>query len=152
TRTSSRTFVWTLCAIFLLTAAKGQPDLQQQLANRYGNRILTLRHSFTSSSQRYDFDGAPLISAASGPWTVYGRIAVDKIKIKPDELRIEGRRVIFKLDEKTNVLVPFTDRDRVNVSIRLQKPLTSETEANAILGHVFAVTRQDSLDSVPVFW
>lgn len=152
TRVSSRALALALCLIFARAAAKGEADLQEQLVTRYANKILTLRHSLTAGTQRYGFDGTPLVSGAAGPWTVYGRIAVDKIKIQPDELRVEGRRVIFKFDEKTKELMPFTDRDRVSMIIQLKQPLGSEGEANAALVHVFAVTRQDVVDSVPDYW
>jgi hypothetical protein len=75
---------------------------------------------------------------------------VNKIFIDSDKLRLEGRRVLYVF--KHHHLTPLRDDEKVRVTIRLNAPLSSEDDANAVLTRMFLFKSEDVLDSVPPYW
>jgi TonB family protein len=135
-----------------VTAAGADEPIAKILTDRYHEKTLNLRHSFISSSQKYDADGQPLVDGQEGSWTLYGRVSVAKVSIGSDALRVEGNRVTYRFSEEEKRFMPFPDRERVKIEIRLSNPLTSEDAATAVLGRVFALTEEDIVQSAPQYW
>lgn len=130
--------------------ANGQ-DLEKTLADQYQDRILVLRHCYTAGAQEYDSRGKVSGKRDEGPWPFYGRILVKKIDLTTEKLRLEGNRAAYKFDGEGR-LIPAQDKDRVKITIRLDKPLTSVEEAAAVLGRVFAITQEDVMNAAPPDW
>src|SRR5262249_41669608 len=143
-------------AYYLSAIASASDSLQDQLTQQYRDKVMSLRHSFQSRSQEYAVDGAPLKGGEEGPWTLYGRVRMQKISVDPDRLVLQGRRVLYFF-EKNGKLTEYPD-DRglvfedIKITVRLQKPLSSADEAATILGHIFAVTPEDVVNSAPDYW
>jgi TonB family protein len=142
-----------ICGSFL-TAAAADQDLEKTLASQYLGKVLYLRHSFKADSQEYDAQGQPVNPAGEGPWSLYGRMVVKKVAIDKDGLRVEGKRAVYRYDghECGRGCMPYMDGMQVKVSIRLDGTLSSVSDADSALSRVFAVTPEDMVSSVPVYW
>lgn len=142
-----------LFALCVLTgAAAGDHELGKVLNDSYGGKALHLRHSFKSRSQDYDVEGKALNTGDEGPWTLYGGIAVRKISLATDAIRVDGKRVSYVFDQHDKRMNPLEEKDDLKIKIRLNGPLTSADQANAVLGRVFAVTQEDIVNSAPQYW
>jgi TonB family protein len=137
---------------FLPPAAAADHQLDQALTDRYHYKILALRLPLQSNSQEYDPNGRPITVAQTGPWTVYGRVLVNKVTLDTGRLLVEGIRVAFAFDNDKKQLAPITTHQKLKVAIRLDNTLTSVEQAEAILGRVFAMTPEDVVKVAPTFW
>lgn len=146
-------------------SAASDDAVEQSLKNLYEGKILFLREPLEKDFLRYDGDGKPLTKGQSGAWTVYGAIRIDKLelKLKPNQLRLRGKRVSFVFDDQKKKLIPYEfklDKGRkkrvalpsVNVEIDLIKQPDSIDSAQAALATVFALNKDDFIKSVPEFW
>jgi TonB family protein len=104
------------------------------------------------NSQEYDSKGRVLKGGAEGPWTLFGRIKVDEIELSADRLTFKGHRVDYKHSSSTMQLEPVPNKIRMQVAIILQSPLASLAQADELLHHVFALTREDVVASFPELW
>lgn len=129
--------------------------------NQFGGKILVLRHPLENNSQQYDANGKPLNGTDEGPWTVYGGILIDHVSLRADQLRIEGRRMLFLFEKGQLKLMEFkTLKDRkkapfppqVKLEIKLEHPLDSDEQAHAVLNRIFFLNSSDFLNSLPEFW
>ncbi|HEY7402521.1 MAG TPA: energy transducer TonB [Candidatus Angelobacter sp.] len=86
---------------------------------------------------------------------------MEKVQLKPDRLRLQGQRVFFGFTSMRPLPYLFTllkDRRNppckpgVEVEIMLDQPLNSAEQVQAALSKVFALNKQDLLNSVPEFW
>jgi TonB family protein len=142
-----------ICGSFL-TAAAADQDLEKTLTSQYLDKVIYLRHSFRADSQEYDAQGQPVNPAGEGPWSLYGRMIVKKIAIDKDRLRIEGARAVYRYDghDCGRGCMPFMDGEQVKVTIRLNGPLSSASDADSALRRVLAITPEDMVSSVPAYW
>lgn len=146
------TVVLALVSALLPAAIGADRTLQDQLTDQYSQKILFLRHSFTSDAQEYNAEGNLKSKRQEGPWTFYGRIFVDKVVLEENNLRLEGERVAYKLDEDATRLIPVRQHQRLKITVRLNSPLTSLDQAAAVLGRIFFVTEQEMLNAAPPDW
>ncbi len=136
-------------------------DLENAISAQLKDKTLILLHPLDKESLRFDVDGKSLNGGSPGPWTVYGAIRVNKIKLKSDQLLLQGQRIFFRFESSRPAPFEFTllkDRSKppcqpkVEVAIKLNEPLNSYAQAQAVLGKVFALNKQDFLGSIPEFW
>jgi TonB family protein len=155
-----RSLVALLLAIVGATASASEQEAANALKDFEG-RVLVLRHPLQDSFQQYDAEGKALKSGDEGPWTVYGGVLVDRVRLSPDKLRFEGRRVLFLFLKGQFTAMEFKRLKRpvdppfppaVQLEVALVCPLDSAEEARTILGRVFALDTKGLLDSLPEFW
>jgi TonB family protein len=145
-----------LICVFSATTATADQNLGSILTDQYRDQVLALRHSFKSKKQEYGADGVPTRTSEEGPWTLYGRMAVKKISVNAEQLKVEGKRALYIFDSAGNQAQFKDDREHpaesLTVTVRLEQPLSSSDVAAALLGRVFALTPEAVLDSAPVYW
>jgi len=157
----SRLNILLLCILAGAASASAQ-DVENAL-NQFKGKVLVLRHPSQGQSQQYDSDGRVLNGAAEGPWTVYGGILIDSMTLQPDQLRIEGERILFlfsKQQQQFTLLELKTLKHRgnppippsVHLAINLAKALDSAEQARTLMKSVFVMNTSDLLDSLPEFW
>jgi TonB family protein len=148
-----------LLCITAATAVASDKDAESALAQFHG-KVLVLRHPTQNDRQRYAADGNAL-DATEGPWTVYSGVLVDKTTLTPEQLRIDGRRILFLFLHQKFTAKEFkqlkADREppfptSIRLEIKLDGALDSAEQARAILNRVFALNTAELLDSVPDFW
>ena len=140
-----------------LSAAAQEPE---NALKQYEGKILVLRHPLQSSSHHYDADGHVLNREAEGSWTVYGGILIDKIAVRPDQLRIQGRRILlYFANQQLNATTMSKPRFKgppfppaVKLDIGLAHPLDSVEQVRTVIGRVFVLNASDLLDNLPEFW
>jgi TonB family protein len=157
--TRKRITILLLC--ILTSAASALAQDAENVLKQYEGKILVLRHPLQDKSQEYDADGKVLKGGNDGPWTVYGGVLIDHIALKPDRLRVEGRRILFLYSNQRFTAMEFKKLKgrrgtpfppEVQLEIRLERALDSAEQARTILSRVFALNTTDIVDSVPDFW
>jgi TonB family protein len=139
-------------AVHISGTAAASQEVQQSLKQQYEGKILILRHPLQGGSLKYDSDGKVLKGGGEGSWTIYGRIKIVELHLQADKLLLKGVRVDYKLDGRAKQLVPSPNRKHVSVQISLNGTLQNITDADAVLGHIFAFTKKDVVDSAPELW
>jgi len=156
----------TIALLLLVTstmAVASDQGIEATLQQQYKDKVLVLCHPLKQDSPQFDSDGNPIKNGSEGPWTIYGAILIEKVILRPDKLRLEGNRVFVRFDDKRKKLVFYEFarhkarvdppvKEFVPVEIRLSQPLDSAEQARTILGHVFALSKADLLNSLPEFW
>src|ERR1044071_1629856 len=121
-----------------LTAAAADQSVEAALNSQYGGKILALLHPIDKGSQVYDPDGKVLKGGHEGSWTLFGRILVKKVRVEKTSVLIEGQRLAYV--QGRHDFSPVQSGGKLKVQINFTKAPTSADEANALLGHVFALT------------
>jgi TonB family protein len=133
-----------------LTAAAADKSVEAALNSQYGGKTLALLHPIDKSSQVYDADGNVLKGGQEGSWTLFGRIFVKKIRVEKTSVLIEGQRLAYV--QGRHDFSPVRSGGKLKVQINFTKAPSSADEANALLGHVFALTDEDAIKAAPRFW
>jgi TonB family protein len=152
-----------LALLLLCIAAGTLSAVAQEPENalkQYQGKILVLRHPLESSSHRYDADGHVLNHEAEGAWTVYGGVLIDKFAVRPDQLRIQGRRILFFFRDGQLKAVVMTKNGLRNppfspamkLELGLAHSLNSAEEVRTVMGRVFVMNATQLLDILPDFW
>lgn len=137
----------------LSNAAASDRELEAALNQQYHDQTLMLRHPLLSGIQQYDSTGKLLSGGQEGAWTLYSGMNVRKIRLQPDKLLLEGYRTSFLYDARQTSMNYIPDKDsRLKVEVLLARPCATLEEATAIIHAVFAVTDEDLLNAVPVYW
>jgi len=150
----------TLCALSIpRMAAASDHDLEDALKQQFKDKILLLRHPMGDESLHFDAQGKALRQRLEGSWTLYGAVQIQKIELGRNKLRLQGMRLFVRKAprgpapfefERFSPLPPI--RPFVTIEISFDQPLVSAEQATALLGNVFALNKEDFLDSVPGFW
>src|SRR5215510_787824 len=112
----------------VIAAAKFLPaanSLEDVLNQQYRNRIYTLRQSMTAPTQQYDSLGNSPTASALGPWTIYGRVQIKKIKLETNQMLVEAHRIGMKFNSHEHHLVPTQLYEQVALQVSLDRPLDS---------------------------
>jgi TonB family protein len=125
-------------------------DLAQKLNAKYKDQVLSLRHPSPSRAQDYASDGSPVKAGNEGPWTLYGRVRIDKIGVDRNTLQAKATRLSCTFDK--DGLKQSRKGEHITIRIRLDHPLASEDEAAALFGRVFALTDEEIVRSMPDYW
>lgn len=131
-------------------------SLEQLLTSKYHGKAFLLRHSFKKRSQEYSPEGTLVGVSEEGPWTVDGSIVVKKIKVQGDRVTIEGKRALYVFDKTGSMKQVPDDRkhpaEDLKIVLHSLQPVSTIDNADVILGRVLALTGEDSVKSVPVYW
>lgn len=136
-------------------------DLENTVSTQFQGKMLILLHPLAKESLRFNADGTLIKGGSPGPWTVYGAIRVNKVQLSPDKLRVQGQRIFFTFKSSRPAPYVFALRKNRNVppckpsievEIKLDQPPNSLDQVQTTLSKVFALNKQDFLNSVPEFW
>lgn len=81
----------TMLATIPLCAQSADP-LHDEITTALKGKIVTLRHFYSGSDLHYSADGDLVSKPEVGPWTLDGRLKVEKVSVKEDHVQLEGRR------------------------------------------------------------
>ncbi|MGI9100946.1 MAG: energy transducer TonB [Terriglobales bacterium] len=127
-------------------------DIAQQIKAEYHDKTPLLRHFYSGSDLHYNAQGELLGTTTVGPWTL-ARVAIDKVKIEQDQLRIDGRRA-GELPEHEPyfpakiIVVPGQD---VHITVELP-PARTEQDVRAIVARVFYKDTAEIVTDLPPYW
>lgn len=94
----------TVCLATSSVDASAQSEREAELNAAYVGKTLHLKRFYIGNTQIFDKDGKLIgQGTATGPWTLYGRIAVERISVVGQSVHVEGRRlhVVFQDNGKT---------------------------------------------------
>src|SRR5215471_7484542 len=77
---------------------------EQQLRKQYANSTQTLKTFYSANYLKYDSEGNFVGHSDTGPWTVYGELLIDELKLKSDKLEIQSHRAILVYDRERSRL------------------------------------------------
>jgi len=144
--------IFLFAALIMQRAAASGNEVEAALNQQYKKKNYSLRHPVTANSQRFDSSGRLLSGGREGPWTVYSRLNIRKIKLSPNRLTLDADRICYGFDKRQKRLVPMKLGGSVSLEIALDQPLTSSEQANAVLDRVFAFSKENFLASMPLWW
>lgn len=148
-----RTFVILLFAALITELAVASDNgVESALNQQYKKKNYSLRHPVTDNDQRFNSSGRLLSGGSEGPWTVYSRLSIRKIRLRPNKLTVEAERIAYEFDTRRKRLVPMKLGGSVSLEIALDQPLTSSEQGRAILDRIFAFSRENFLASMPLWW
>ncbi len=149
-------FAALLCIVSLhfLPAYAGDDfrQIEKEMKARYEGTVLTLREFWRSDWLRYSAEGKLLDRATKGPWTLFGKIVVQKLDLDPEKLQIRGKRIFVLYEDKGRTLKYVGTPMRVRIEIRLPGGQSKKDIVYNALNKVF-LSRNDRLaDMVPAYW
>ena len=152
-----------LCCLAALSStdanAADRKDLENDLRNIYGHKLLSLRQPCFGSKLKFDSSGALVGKAVAGPWSTSGLLQVENLVLAPERLEIDGRRVILALRTR-NVsahtslrpsdvgVTPLVTNDRIRIFIDLSA--SDVSQVNRALSQVFQGGQL--MDRVAAYW
>ncbi len=114
-------------------------------------KVLTLRGFYRGDQLRFNPDGTLIDGGKPGPWTLYGKIQVTNVRVKPQELEIEGNR-LFLLYEENQGWKQLSSGQTVRVKIDYAATAELETEIRPSLRRVFLAPGETMADIAPPYW
>jgi TonB family protein len=145
--------------IFLLLASRltqpqAAPPTQsaeehvKALSDSIQGKIVHLKHSLIANDQKFDETGKPQGDAV-GPWTIYGAMEPLSLKLKGNELVLEGHRLIVSYEANT----PKYSRasDIVTAKIPLH-PTPTAADVDDGVQKLLVGANESFANYVPEFW
>jgi TonB family protein len=165
-----RTIVAALLLVSFCLAPSGARanNLDQELQSDYVGKMLTFRQFYSSDRLRFDSDGKILSDPDTGPWTLYGKIEVEKARLEHGALRLTGRRVqiMFDSGKQVDELISIQNNDdkhskdlakelrklKVEIEIQLPSGEPDQKEIYSAIHNVFLTDSESLADFVPSYW
>jgi TonB family protein len=164
----------TVAALLALTLLSMQPAradqaLEKQVKFDYLEKVLTLRHFYSSEHLKFHSDGTLQGNAPLGSWTVDGQIEVEDIHVHGTQLAIKGRRIHRIFDAQQKPLDQLAtvrnapgkqqkdlekDLQHLKVEIQIELPTQNpdEKDVSAAIHVVFLTGSESMMDIVPAYW
>ena len=137
--------------VFLLPALAQGQNLES-LAPLFLKKVVTLRNFYGSDYLRYDSAGTLIGRSEAGPWTMYGRLEIDRFAVHKDKLQIGASRLLVVYDQKRGADYRYI-RWQPNTLIEIDvSPNTSVTDLKKALGRVFMTSSEKFSDLAPAYW
>ena len=73
-------------------SALSSAQIEAKLKQDYEGKNLIIRHFYQGKSLEYNTAGE-VPNGKPGPWTLYGRVKINKIRFKNDKLELESERI-----------------------------------------------------------
>ena len=126
-------------------------EIERNLNATFQGRILILRNFYRGPRLRFDQSGDLRKGGPLGSWTVAGKVEVEKIRVKNQLLRIEGKRVLLVYDQDRKRFRNVRGNPVVIEMELPQDPRTAEA-LNPVLKKVFLAAGEQVCDIVPDHW
>ena len=138
--------------LVFLVPALAQGQNLESLAPNFLKRVVTLRNFYKSDLLRYDSSGTLIGSPEQGPWTIYGRLEINRLAVRKNKLEIGASRLLIVYGQKTGE-PPRYIRWEPNTIIEIAvSPNTSLADVKKALGRVFMSSSEKFSDLVPSYW
>jgi len=149
--------VWIFFLLLLLGPAKsavpGKPldhaATESKLKTLMVGRVAILQTFYTSDQLHFDSTGKLIGNCHTGPWTVFGGIEIDSVKLGAHSLVLTGRRNVRRWEG--DELINYTLDRPVRIELELE-PNESMASLVGALEKVFLFRAQRLSDVVPEFW
>ena len=138
--------------VSVIAHSEDRKQIEAHLRSTYQGKVLTLRNFYEGKRLRYDHAGKLTKGGQVGPWTLYGKIKVQRLKLRKDKLEIEGNRLFLAYNKRKKKFTQLRGRKvRIEIKIQRRGQLSKEVVQRSI-EQVF-LSRDDKLvDLVPSYW
>ena len=127
-------------ALFLLLTfpsgfpqADEKPGLSAEFRAKYEGKIVRLKRFCKETTQNFDKNGQLTGSCERGPWTIYGALGLDELRIEGGKLRILAHREIASFEGDALSYVQLEGKDViVSLSIELERTPSDEVVGQAL--------------------
>ena len=140
-----------LCAVVAGLAVSAscadEQQIEDALEKQFVGKIVTLRGFYKGDYLKYDASGQPDFQADTGPWTIYGKVAISDVKLKNDKIELEGNRALVAWPEDGNGAGKMTHirSDRVAIQVQRDASHQDESSLQKLLAQVFLERARQSL-------
>lgn len=149
----------------VFSGERARTPLEDRLLSAYKDKPQMLQGFYCGKKLKFDADANLQGGGHPGPWTVCGRLQVEDIQIKQDEIIIRARRIYLFYDpekisfQDADLLVREKEKKDKNhpeerrLEIRIAQPKNAdEAGIQASLGKLFRAAEQGFSDIAPDYW
>lgn len=144
-----KSYFYLLALYFVCVPSAFAENVNELLHQQYKNHVLALRYPFSHGVQKFDSSGQP-VTTPTGSWLVYGGIYIRDVKLSRDSLHLEGPRIAFVGSPEIGGSTVILEKT-VKVQIHLDRPLTTLSEAQDLLGRIFFLDPGDISHARPEY-
>jgi len=143
-----------LMFLFVGAFAFGQaPGLDEtKLKAEFEGKIISLHHFYEERFQRFDVDGAAKEDYPTCPWTMCGKLNIDKVSLSKNKLKVEGRRIWVLFKGEPRQISYANSPELVEISIELGEGPDRDKRLSSAFSKIFLVGQQKFEDDLPEFW
>jgi hypothetical protein len=127
--------------VMLLSAlhATNLKDLEKQAMMEFYGHNLLLSHSYVSNKLRFDSSGNLVGTSEEGPWTTTGILHLENIELKPNLIRVSGRReiIILRSEDGKLGLQPIHLTKRMEVELESSTTIATLDDVKQTMARVF---------------
>jgi TonB family protein len=127
-------------------------EIENQLNELYKGKIVTLRHFYRGERLRFDTQGNLLKGGEPGPWTLYGRIEINDVKVHRDRLELRGRRMLVRYNGDAREFEHLRTRDKVRIEIGNHPTQWTSSIARDLSQSVLLGPTEPVATILPTFW
>lgn len=142
-----------LLLLFSSVLAAQQAGLDEsKLKASFEGKVVTLHHFCKADALNFDAEGVHKGNCNEGPWTIYGRLGIEKVTLTDSKLKIGGVRlwVLYKGEPRVETLA--RTNEFVEITIERSKNADEKKKLYESFGKIFLLGNQSFEDDVPDFW
>lgn len=124
--------------------------LEGALQAKYSQNVMRLRGFYLDGHLHFDSKGDVQGKVHPGAWTL-SKIWIEKVRVSPTKVELEGPRVAEMLDPKQLKLVPVRTKKIVHIVVDRDISQPDTTVMNSI-EHIFLADDDRLADLVPDYW
>ena len=154
-----RQFVYILASLLLFIYLNTTPlraderkDLEKKLETQYKGEVLTLRKFYQGNTLKFDRAGQLIGKRDVGPWTLYGKIEVRKIKVRRKKIEIHGNRIFVGYSENHSGPRFLRSRETTKIIIVHTSSDDQTIIARTAIPEIFLSGYTSLADVVPIHW
>ena len=131
---------------------KDTSSLEARIKSDLQRRVFALKHAYAAGRLRFDPNGNLIGDNRTGPWTLYGRVEIAEVHLKPDDLRIVANRIYALYDDAKQQFKYLRSDNGVTIDVRLVPGELTEQTLAPLLSTIFIGSRENFADYVPPYW
>jgi len=126
-------------AVLASLHASNLKDLEKQAMMQFYGHHLLLSHPYVSNKLRFNSAGELIGKSDEGPWTTTGILHLENIEIKPNLIRVAGKREIIIVRSENGKLgmQPISLTKRMEVELVPAATIATLDDVKQTMGRVF---------------
>jgi hypothetical protein len=150
-RTASTLVCFVLLSVSALTAQETYSELQAKLFAQWQEKRLTLRDFYDGDRLLYNSQGELMSGGKTGPWTLYGIVAVQGVRVDADRVAFTVRRMAQRYNQNGRAYdVPWAGAMIELVFDPPQRPTLDSV--NLALAKIFLRPDESLRNALPPHW
>ena len=114
-------------------------------------KVVTLRAFYRGSELQFDSTGRLVEGGKPGPWTLYGKVQVTNVRVRSQDIEIEGHRIFLQYEENQG-WKHLNSGEPVTIKVAYSTSGNPETEIREALRRVLLAPGETIADVAPPYW